>query len=110
MKNAPVAQLDRARDSGSRGWGFESPQARFLLFIFLFVTPHLHAKVTLNGYYEGEFIAEKQRRPAPWDMWNPKNYLELKFTASPADGVTGYTSINMLSNANGTRIFSIRDI
>ena len=30
FKLVPVAQLDRASDFGSEGWGFESLQARFV--------------------------------------------------------------------------------
>jgi hypothetical protein len=34
--DAPVAQLDRASDFGSEGWGFESLQARQSLIIYSF--------------------------------------------------------------------------
>ncbi len=39
FKFAPVAQLDRASDYGSEGWGFESSRAYQLIF-----TIHLHSK------------------------------------------------------------------
>ena len=33
MVSAPVAQLDRASDYESAGWGFESLQARTIYFV-----------------------------------------------------------------------------
>ena len=46
---APVAQLDRASDYGSEGWGFDSLQARHL-FTFR------------KKYNHGRRIKEKERR------------------------------------------------
>ena len=61
--------------------------------------------ITLNGYFESENVSQKDRRPAPWDMWNPKNYLELKFSVKPFPSTEGYVSINMLSNANNAQVY-----
>jgi len=68
-------------------------------------SPLFAGPVTLNGYFEGEYVSDKNRRPAPWDLWNPKNYLELKFSAHPFPNSEAYVSINMLSNANYARIY-----
>jgi hypothetical protein len=36
--HAPVAQLDRASDFGSEGWGFESLQACYFIILSIFLT------------------------------------------------------------------------
>ncbi len=61
--------------------------------------------IVMNGYFEGEYLAQKSRLPVNWDMWNPKNYFEMKFNVNPSPGVSGFFSISGLSNSNGTRFF-----
>jgi hypothetical protein len=73
-------------------------------FVFL-LTFLLNSQVNLNGYYEGEFVSEKLRRPFSWGMWNPKNYFELKISAKPYPGIESYISLGATSNSNGERLF-----
>jgi hypothetical protein len=61
--------------------------------------------IVLNGYFEGEYLAQKSRLPVNWDMWNPKNYFEMKFTVNPSPGLNGFFSLSALSNSNGMRFF-----
>ncbi len=61
--------------------------------------------VTINGYFEGEYVSQKSRLPVAWDMWNPKNYFEMKISAKPFPGIDAYTSMAALSNGNGTRLY-----
>ncbi len=101
--------------SGAKGWGFKSLRARFLLplkrlavlWLALLSGPlALNASpVTLNGYYEGEFVADKNRTPTPWNLWNPKQYFELKFSIHPYPNLEAFTSLNLLSNANDARLY-----
>ena len=56
QKNAPVAQLDRASDFGSEGWGFESLRARHLSLAPRFASsismnPRHAAALALVGWY-----------------------------------------------------------
>ena len=77
-----------------------------LLWLLLAASPVLEAsQVSLNGYYEGEFVADKGRMPTPWNLWNPKNYFELKFTIHPYSHLEAFTSLNLLSNANDARLY-----
>ncbi|MEO0241706.1 MAG: hypothetical protein ABIM42_01505, partial [candidate division WOR-3 bacterium] len=64
-----------------------------LIYVFLISYP-----IAFNGYFEGEYVAQKSRLPVRWDMWNPKNYFEMKFSINPSPGVTGFFSLSALSN------------
>ncbi len=71
-----------------------------LIYAFLISYP-----IAFNGYFEGEYVAQKSRLPVRWDMWNPKNYFEMKFSINPSPGVTGFFSLSALSNSNAMRFF-----
>lgn len=60
--------------------------------------------VSFNGYYEGEFFKDKLRRPLAWNMWNPKHFVELKFSVHPFENLTSYLSLIALSNGNSQRL------
>lgn len=71
------------------------------MFSLLF---YIIAATSLNGYFEGELVADKLRQPAQWNMWNPKSYFEMKISSSPSRFVNLYFSINMSSNWNSSQV------
>jgi len=78
---------------------------KFLLSFSLFslLSTPLWAATHLDGYFEGEYVKEKSQRPLMWNMWNPKNRLELKFRSQPYREAETYLSIAAESNQNAQK-------